>query len=103
MLQSYFKGQWNFRPLLKAYQNPVASRQVPASGSLLFGLFTVIIKQSHTVTGPKTLSCVKQFYTAQQLGVRRSLYRVQNIHKTRHDWTCTPLIKNKMGPNSSLG
>ena len=80
MLQSYFKGQWNFRPLLKAYQNPVASRQVPASGSPRFGLFTVIIKQSQIVTGLKTLSSVKQFYTAQQLGVRRSLYRVQKIY-----------------------
>lgn len=80
MLQSYFKGQWNFRPHIKAYKNPVTSRQVPASGSPRFGLFTVIIKQSQTVTGPKTLSCVKQFYTAQQLGVRRSLYSVQKIY-----------------------
>ena len=80
MLQSYFKGQWNFRPLLTAYQNPVASRQVLASGSLRFGLFTVIIKQSQNVTGLKTLSFVKQFYTAQQLGVRRSVYSAQKIY-----------------------
>ena len=26
------------------------------------------------------------------------LQGTKNIHKTRHDWTCTPLIKNKMGP-----
>ena len=67
-------------PHVKAFKNPVASRQVPASGSPRFGLFTVIIKQSQTVTGPKTLSCVKQLYTAQQLGVRRSHYSVQKIY-----------------------
>ena len=96
------KGQWNFRPHIKAFKNLVASRQVPASGSPRFGLFTVIIKQSQTVTGPKTLSCQTTLYCSTIRSQKVPLQRTKNIHKTRHDWTCTPLIKNKMGPNSSL-
>lgn len=81
VLQSYFKGQWKFPSHIKAYKNP---RHFPTStGSWVSAVWIVhcyYIKQSQTVTGPKTLSSVKQLYTAQQLGVRRSLYSVQKIY-----------------------
>ena len=79
VLQSYFKGQWKFPPHIKAYKNPVTSQQVPAPGSPRFGLFTVIIKQSQTVTGPKTLPSVKQFNFIQKIYIRLDM--IGHVHR----------------------
>ena len=98
VLQSYFKGQWNFRPF---------ARRFPTSTGLWVSAVWIVHCYYKTVPNchrsKNALLCQTILYCSTIRSQKVPLQRTKNIHKTRHDWTCTPLIKNKMGPNSSLG